>query len=105
MLRVQICLLYYRQYEKEIRQFLQDLVLKTSKRITDSNFSDIILEIWDKTENYDQQILDANTEGEDNEDTLPLFTIDTQPTLKSNIDVPTYGKVHFMKFVIIYISV
>ncbi|XP_043673637.1 zinc finger CCHC domain-containing protein 8 homolog [Vespula pensylvanica] len=81
-----------RQYEKEIRQFLQDLVLKTSKRITDSNFSDIILEIWDKTENYDQQVLDANTEGEDNEDTLPLFTIDTQPTLKSNIDVPTYGK-------------
>ncbi|XP_035740859.1 zinc finger CCHC domain-containing protein 8 homolog [Vespa mandarinia] len=81
-----------RQYEKEIRQFLQDLVLKTSQQITDSSFSNIILEIWNKTKNCDQQLLEANTEGEDSKDTSSLFTIDTQPTLKSNVDIPKYRK-------------
>ncbi|KAK2576331.1 hypothetical protein KPH14_005692 [Odynerus spinipes] len=82
-----------RQYEQEIRKFLQNLVFKTAQRATDSTFSDIVLEIWDKEESCDQRVLDANTESEDSqEDLSPLFTIDTQPILKSDVDVPTYGK-------------
>lgn len=81
-----------RQYEKEIRLFLQNLVFKTTQKETDSSFSDIILEIWEKEDNCDQQVLDTSTKSEDSQDVLPLFTIDTQPAVNSDTDVPTYGK-------------
>lgn len=96
--------IYYRQYGKEIRGFLQDLVSKTSKQATDSSFSDVILEIWDKTEKCNRQISEANEDIGDSKDTSSLFTIDTQPTLKSDIDIPKYRKVYYIKFAIMYIS-
>lgn len=77
---------------------------KTSKQATDSSFSDLILEIWDKTEKCDQQILEASGDSRDSKDMSSLFTIDTQPTLKSDLDVPKYRKVYCIKFAIMYIS-
>ncbi|XP_076160121.1 zinc finger CCHC domain-containing protein 8 homolog isoform X2 [Ptiloglossa arizonensis] len=72
-----------RQYSKQIKEFLEELIPSTVSS-QESNDS-LTLEIWDN---------ETTTEIDDSQDIIcdTMFIIDTQPKLKDDLDVPTYGK-------------
>nr|XP_012147322.1 PREDICTED: zinc finger CCHC domain-containing protein 8 homolog isoform X2 [Megachile rotundata] len=80
-----------RQYSKKITKFLGELV--SSKIKNQENDNGLTLEIWDNDIDSCQSI-EITTESEDSQDIIcdTLFTVDTQPKIKDDFDVPTYGK-------------
>ncbi|XP_032684036.1 zinc finger CCHC domain-containing protein 8 homolog [Odontomachus brunneus] len=85
-----------RQYRQKIRDFLHTLVESELFCEEDVNTSNLILEVWDKNHqdilsiSSKSNIVSYNDHSIENSD-LP-FTIDTQPKLTSDYDIPTYGK-------------
>ncbi|XP_076755383.1 zinc finger CCHC domain-containing protein 8 homolog [Xylocopa sonorina] len=80
-----------RQYSKRIKEFLEELV--SSKIRNQENDNGLTLEVWDNDIDSTSQSIEI-TESEDSQDIIcdTLFTVDTQPKVKDDLDVPTYGK-------------
>ncbi|XP_067204922.1 zinc finger CCHC domain-containing protein 8 homolog [Linepithema humile] len=87
-----------RQYRRQIREFLHTLVQSDPSQKEDVNESSLILEIWDNRNNSKDQesFMESNSEPNDtmqSDDTCDLlFTIDKQPNVKNNLDIPKYGQ-------------
>lgn len=95
---------FCRRYRQQIKDFLHNLVQSKSYREKDINESNLILEVWDNKDNSICQdtstnignsvLNDNNIQNTDDDlECNSLFIIDTQPTLKNELDVPTYKKV------------
>lgn len=82
-----------RQYRKRIKEFLEELT--SSKVKCEENDDSLSLEIWDHDVDSRSQSAEVTTESEDSQDILcdSMFTVDTQPQMQDDFDVPTYGKV------------
>ncbi|XP_076627721.1 zinc finger CCHC domain-containing protein 8 homolog isoform X2 [Colletes latitarsis] len=80
-----------RQYSKQIKEFLEELIPSTFKS---SENDSLTLEIWDNDIDSASQSVETITESEESQDIIcdTLFTVDKQPKLKDDLDVPTYGK-------------
>ncbi|KAK1133898.1 hypothetical protein K0M31_011684 [Melipona bicolor] len=80
-----------RQYNKRIKEFLEEL---SSKNKYQENDNGLTLEIWDNDTDSMSQSVEITTESDDSQDIIcdTLFTVDKQPKLKNEFDVPTYGK-------------
>lgn len=75
----------------------------------DTNESSLTLEIWDDEVDSKDKEVSVSTENESslNESVQCddfLFTIDKQPNVKNDLDIPTYGQVTFSLFFFIFIS-
>ncbi|KAG7208869.1 hypothetical protein KM043_015053 [Ampulex compressa] len=84
-----------RRYKKQVRDYLEKLVLSESKECTeDDNDSSLIVEIWESNVDSIDPHIQISTESEDSQDVMctSLFEVDTQPKLYTNMDIPTYGK-------------
>ncbi|XP_017886151.2 zinc finger CCHC domain-containing protein 8 homolog isoform X1 [Ceratina calcarata] len=92
-----------RRYIERIKDFLKELV--SSKVISQESDNGLTLEVWDndnandndndnKDDSTSRSIEIETTESDDSEDIIcdTLFTVDTQPKLIDDLDVPTYGK-------------
>ncbi|KOC67185.1 Zinc finger CCHC domain-containing protein 8 like protein [Habropoda laboriosa] len=79
-------------YSKRIKEFLEELV--SSKIKSQENDNGLTLEIWDNDTDSTSQSIEITTKSDDSQDIIceTLFTVDTQPKLKDDFDVPTYGK-------------
>lgn len=75
--------------------FLRNLIAKSTKSKPETNSSGLILEIWDDNFDHEDGEISGSTEAENSQDTFEdkLFTIDTEPKLRDDLDIPTYGKV------------
>ncbi|XP_076232999.1 zinc finger CCHC domain-containing protein 8 homolog isoform X2 [Calliopsis andreniformis] len=84
-----------RQYGDRIKVFIEGLI--SCKVETQENEDSLTLEIWendvDQADSTSQSV-EISTESEDSQGIIcdTLFTVDTQPKLKDDLDVPTYGK-------------
>lgn len=67
----------------------------SSKNKYQENDNGLTLEIWDNDTDSMSQSVEITTESDDSQDIIcdTLFTVDKQPKLKNEFDVPTYGKV------------
>ena len=81
-----------RQYRKRIKEFLEELT--SSKVKCEENDDSLSLEIWDQDVDSGSQSVEVTTESEDSQDLIcdAMFTVDTQPQMQDDFDVPTYGK-------------
>ncbi|XP_043788403.1 zinc finger CCHC domain-containing protein 8 homolog [Apis laboriosa] len=81
-----------RQYNKKIKEFLEEL--ESCKIRCQENDNGLTLEVWDNDTDSISQSIEITTESEDSQDIIcdTLFTVDKQPKLKDDFDVPTYGK-------------
>lgn len=62
----------------------------------DTNESSLTLEIWDDEVDSKDKEVSVSTESSMNNSTQCdnfLFTIDKQPNIKNDLDIPTYGQV------------
>lgn len=105
-----------RQYRQQIKDFLHTLVQSKSSLEEDATASSLILEVWDNKDNSKDQemsisveinISSNNDSINENNDIIcnSLFTIDRQPKLTDDLDIPTYGKVCHSYFLHIYLLV
>ncbi|XP_054008951.1 zinc finger CCHC domain-containing protein 8 homolog [Hylaeus anthracinus] len=81
-----------RQYRKQIKDFLEDLIPSVVKG--QENDDSLTLEVWENDKDFTSQSVEITTESEESQDTIcdTLFTVDKEPKLANDIDVPTYGK-------------
>ncbi|KZC13326.1 PREDICTED: zinc finger CCHC domain-containing protein 8 homolog isoform X2 [Dufourea novaeangliae] len=81
-----------RQYSKRIKEFIEELIPFTIK--CQENDNSLSLELWDNDTDSTSQSVEITTESDDSQDIIcdSLFTVDTQPKLQDDFDVPTYGK-------------
>ncbi|KYN12559.1 Zinc finger CCHC domain-containing protein 8 like protein [Trachymyrmex cornetzi] len=81
-----------RRYRRQIKDFLYTLVRSKPRRKKDSNESSLTLEIWDDgVDSKDKKFVENdNIQCSDISDFL--FTIDKQPNVKNDMDIPTYGQ-------------
>ncbi|CAK9809839.1 Zinc finger CCHC domain-containing protein 8 homolog [Anthophora plagiata] len=81
-----------RHYSKRVKEFLEELV--SSKIKSQENDNGLTLEIWDNDTDSTNQSIEITTKSDDSQDIIceTLFTVDTQPKLKDDFDVPSYGK-------------
>lgn len=80
----------FRQYRKQIKDFLYDLVQSKPSCKEEADASSLSLEVWDNKNNTD----DINSfHSAENDECNLLFTIDNQPNMNDNLDIPTYGQV------------
>ncbi|GLG98420.1 hypothetical protein R5R35_013835 [Gryllus longicercus] len=71
-----------RKYRKAVKQFFKELIRKHEPEEDDCDASDLELDIWE-----DDAEENSSEHSNDN-----LFTIDTTPTLKDNLDIPAYDR-------------
>ncbi|KAI4482876.1 hypothetical protein M0804_008729 [Polistes exclamans] len=74
-----------RKFRHEITISIEALINSKNNINLCNNYSDLILEFWDKPNEC--KVIVPNVESENNKD---LFTLDTQPLLWQNQKVPTY---------------
>lgn len=86
---------YFRKYKNVIKEFLQNLISANAKVNTQTDSSGLILEIWDRHAVMEEGETSGSTGPDNSQETVEdqLFTIDTKPKLKDDLDIPTYGKV------------
>lgn len=75
--------MFHRKYKAAIKKFLKDLIAKHDPDY-DEDTSDLELDVWEEGSD------DSQDPGIDN---LNLFTVDTRPTIKDELDVPAYSQV------------
>ncbi|XP_015191074.1 PREDICTED: zinc finger CCHC domain-containing protein 8 homolog [Polistes dominula] len=73
-----------RKFRHEITASIEALINSKNVNLC-SNYSNLILEFWDKPKEC--EVIEINTESDNSKD---LFTLDTQPLIWQNNDVPTY---------------
>jgi hypothetical protein len=73
---------FHRKYKASIKKFLKDLIAKHDPDIEEDT-SDLELDVWEEEseDSQDHDIVDSN-----------LFKVDTRPTVKDDLDVPTYSQ-------------
>jgi len=74
---------FHRKYKGTIKKFLRELIAQHDLE-NDADTSDLELNMWEE-ENED-------SEDHVNDDT-DLYMVDTHPTIKDDLDVPTYSQV------------
>ncbi|XP_012251506.2 zinc finger CCHC domain-containing protein 8 homolog [Athalia rosae] len=79
-----------RNYRRSIKKFLQSLVCSNTKDESDDPFG-LVLEIWDKHLVPEEGEISGKPDYQETSDDQ-VFTIDTKPKLKDDLDIPTYGK-------------
>ena len=81
-----------RQYSNKLKKFLEELV--SSKIKSQESDSGLTLEIWDDDTDSTSQSIVITTDNDDSQDIIcdTLFTVDTNPKVKDDFDIPTYGK-------------
>ncbi|XP_076654586.1 zinc finger CCHC domain-containing protein 8 homolog isoform X1 [Halictus rubicundus] len=81
-----------RQYSKHIKEFIEKLIPSMVK--CHESEDSLELDIWDNDICSTSQSAEFTTESEDSQDLIcdTLFTVDTQPKLQDDFDIPTYGK-------------
>ncbi|KYN43465.1 Zinc finger CCHC domain-containing protein 8 like protein [Trachymyrmex septentrionalis] len=81
-----------RQYRRQIKDFLYTLVRSKPRRKKDSNESNLTLEIWDDGVDSKDKKFVENDDIQCSDTSDFLFTIDKQPNVKNDMDIPTYGQ-------------
>ncbi|XP_012528725.2 zinc finger CCHC domain-containing protein 8 homolog [Monomorium pharaonis] len=82
-----------RRYRQQVKDFLHALVRSKPCHEKDENKSSLILEIWnDKVEDEEKNDNDLSNNATECDGIDDLFTIDKQPNVKNDLDVPTYGQ-------------
>lgn len=91
-----------RQYRQQVKNFLHALMRTKPlcKKEINTNESSLTLEIWDDAVDSKDKEVSVSTENESiSNDSVQcddfLFTIDNQPNVKDDLDIPTYGQVTF----------
>ncbi|OXU24103.1 hypothetical protein TSAR_010674 [Trichomalopsis sarcophagae] len=85
----------FRSYHKKIECFLKELISsKSSKRKVATSIEDLVLQIFDaKDEHGDPSELDSSISIiEDKHPNDLLFTIENEPKMQDDLDIPMYGK-------------
>ena len=89
---------------------MHTLVRSESSQEEDVNESSLILEIWDNKDNSKDQesCIESNSQSNDRmqvDDSCDLlFTIDNQPSVKDNFDIPKYGQVCHFYYISIFLN-
>ncbi|KAG5322171.1 ZCHC8 protein, partial [Acromyrmex heyeri] len=81
-----------RRYRRQIKDFLYTLVRSKSRRKKDSHESSLTLEIWDDGVDSKDKKFVENDDIQCSDTSDFLFTIDKQPNVKNDMDIPTYGQ-------------
>ncbi|XP_046417928.1 zinc finger CCHC domain-containing protein 8 homolog isoform X1 [Neodiprion fabricii] len=83
-----------RKHGQAIEAFLLNLLSATTKSKGKYDPSGSVLEIWDQQGVSEEQEATCSTVPDNNQSAAEdqLFVIDTQPKLKDDLDIPTYGK-------------
>lgn len=76
-----------RKYRRAVKQFLRELIIKNDPEAEECEVSDLELDIWEEEENDSIQRSSMTADSSDG-----LFTIDTTPTLKDDLDIPAYER-------------
>ncbi|XP_012277891.1 zinc finger CCHC domain-containing protein 8 homolog [Orussus abietinus] len=85
------------KYKEKIKDFLQKLISSSTKG-GNVKSSKLLLEVWhgdvEDEQSANESVINVSTENDESQDTIDsmLFTIDKEPQLKDDFDVPTYGK-------------
>lgn len=74
---------FHRKYKATIKKFLKELIAQHDHE-NEVDTSDLELNVWEE-ENED-------SEDRDNDDS-DLYMVDTHPTVKDDLEVPTYSQV------------
>lgn len=74
---------FHRKYKATIKKFLKELIAQHDCE-NEADTSDLELNVWEE-ENED-------SEDHDNDDS-DLYMVDTHPTVKDDLEVPTYNQV------------
>jgi hypothetical protein len=75
---------FHRKYKAALKKFLKDLIARHDPDC-DEDTSDLELDVWEEMSDDPQDC------GIDNSG---LFTVDTRPTIKDELDVPAYSQVN-----------
>ncbi|KAG5316237.1 ZCHC8 protein, partial [Acromyrmex insinuator] len=81
-----------RRYRRQIKDFLYTLVRSKPRRKKDSHESSLTLEIWDDGVDSKDKKFVENDDVQCSDTSDFLFTIDKQPNVKNDMDIPTYGQ-------------
>jgi hypothetical protein len=74
---------FHRKYKATVKRFLKELITQHDCE-NEADTSDLELNVWEE-ENED-------LEDHDNDDS-DLYMVDTQPTVKDDLEVPSYSQV------------
>jgi hypothetical protein len=74
---------FHRKYKATIRKFLKELIAQHDPD-NEADTSDLELDVWEEE--------DEDSEDHDNAESN-LFQVDTHPTTKDDLQVPTYSQV------------
>ncbi|XP_020298799.1 zinc finger CCHC domain-containing protein 8 homolog isoform X2 [Pseudomyrmex gracilis] len=85
-----------RQYRQRLKAFLHTLIQSELSHEEDSNESSLVLDIWDNQNCYKESCGNIKYNNDMIHDSL--FTIDKQPNVVHDSDVPTYGQKYRDRF-------
>jgi hypothetical protein len=74
---------FHRKYKATIRKFLKELIAQHDCE-NEADTSDLELNVWEEKS--------EDSEDHDNDDS-DLYLVDTHPTVKNDLEVPTYSQV------------
>lgn len=76
--------IFFRKYKAAIKAFLKDLISKNDPG-NEEDTSDLELDVWEEEseDSQDHDVVDDSC----------LFKVDTRPTIKDDLEVPTYSQV------------
>lgn len=84
---------YFRRYKKKFMTFLNDVIMKKNDNCM-TQWKNLVLEVWGTLSDESVETLDGSVSSENVNDNFEnLFVVDTTPTIKDDLDIPTYGKV------------